>query len=96
MGKTTWGLNMMKDHPEKKYNVIGTDTLIDKMKVMGLPRRRNYRGRWDKLIEKSTKCLNKIFEIGKKQDVDIFHRLSCVDYDGNHLLLHQLTDVLVF
>lgn len=64
-GKTTWGINMQKSHPEKRYNIIGTDTLIDKMRVMGLPRKRNYHGRWDVLIEKATKCLNKLFQIGK-------------------------------
>ena len=32
-GKTTWGLNQLKEQPEKRYNIIGTDTLIDKMKV---------------------------------------------------------------
>ncbi len=32
-GKTTWGLNMQKGNFEKRYNIIGTDTLIDKMKV---------------------------------------------------------------
>jgi heterogeneous nuclear ribonucleoprotein U-like protein 1 len=32
--------------------------------VMGLPRKKNYAGRWDVLIDKSTKCLNKLLEIG--------------------------------
>ena len=63
-GKTTWADNYVKLHPEKKYNIIGTNFLIDKMKVMGLPRKRNYAGRWDVLIEKSTKCLNKILTNG--------------------------------
>ena len=64
-GKTTWGMNHQKAHPEKRYNIIGSDTLIDKMKVMGLPRKNNYHGRWDVLIDKATKCLNKLFEMGK-------------------------------
>uniref|UniRef100_A0A2C9JFF4 B30.2/SPRY domain-containing protein n=1 Tax=Biomphalaria glabrata TaxID=6526 RepID=A0A2C9JFF4_BIOGL len=66
-GKTTWAINMQKTHPEKRYNIIGTDTLIDKMRVMGLPRKRNYAGRWEVLIEKSTKCLNKLFTIAAKR-----------------------------
>ena len=65
VGKTTWGINMQKSHPEKRYNIIGTDTLIDKMRVMGLPRKRNYHGRWDVLIDKATKCLNKLFQLGE-------------------------------
>lgn len=63
-GKTTWALKMAKEHPEKRYNIIGTDTLIDKMRVMGLPRKNNYHGRWDTLIQKATNCLNKLFQIG--------------------------------
>ncbi|KAK3091275.1 hypothetical protein FSP39_018519 [Pinctada imbricata] len=66
-GKTTFGMKMQKDYPEKRYNIIGTDTLIDKMKVMGLPRKNNYHGRWDVLIDKATKCLNKLFEIAKSK-----------------------------
>jgi hypothetical protein len=38
--------------------------------VMGLPRKKNYAGRWDVLIDKSTKCLNKLLEVsaGKKRN----------------------------
>ena len=34
---------------------------------MGLPRKRNYAGRWDSLIDKSTKCLNRLLEIASKK-----------------------------
>ena len=34
----------------KCYNVLGTNKLIEKMKVDGLSRKRNYSGRWDKWI----------------------------------------------
>jgi len=64
-GKTTWGLTMVKQYPYKRYNIIGTDTLIEKMRVMGLPRRNNYHGRWEVLIQKATNCLNKLFQIGQ-------------------------------
>ena len=30
---------------------------------MGLPRKRNYAGRWDVLIDLATKCLNKMLEL---------------------------------
>ncbi|ESO85822.1 hypothetical protein LOTGIDRAFT_52845, partial [Lottia gigantea] len=66
-GKTSWGINMEKKHPEKRYNIIGSDTLIDRMKVMGLPRKRNYHGRWEVLIDKSMKCLNRLFRIACKK-----------------------------
>ena len=37
------------------------------LQVMGLPRKRNYAGRWDSLIDKSTKCLNRLLEIASKK-----------------------------
>lgn len=64
-GKTTWGQTMAKQYPYKRYNIVGTDTLIEKMRVMGLPRRNNYHGRWEVLIQKATNCLNKLFQIGQ-------------------------------
>ncbi|XP_064089121.1 heterogeneous nuclear ribonucleoprotein U-like protein 1 [Macrobrachium nipponense] len=66
-GKTTWVEKYCKEHPEKKFYVLGTNFLIDKMKVNGLTRKRNYHGRWDALIEKCTKCLNKLLEMSYKR-----------------------------
>lgn len=34
---------------------------------MGLPRKKNYAGRWDMLIDKATKCLNRMLEIAAKK-----------------------------
>ncbi|GFT93361.1 heterogeneous nuclear ribonucleoprotein U-like protein 1 [Nephila pilipes] len=65
-GKSVWALQYFKQHPEKKYNILGTNNIIDKMKVMGLPRKRNYAGRWDVLIQMATTCLNKLFDVGSK------------------------------
>lgn len=66
-GKTTWVENYCRENLGKKYNVLGTNSLIDKMKVNGLPRRRNYAGRWDALIDRCTKCLNKLLELAYKR-----------------------------
>ena len=63
-GKTTWALKQQKELTDKRYNIIGTDSLIDRMKVNGLPRRNNFHGRWEVLIQKATTCLNKLFQIG--------------------------------
>ncbi|KAK7792564.1 hypothetical protein R5R35_008661 [Gryllus longicercus] len=62
-GKTTWANEWRDKHPGKYYNILGTNNLIDKMKVMGLPRKRNYAGRWDVLIDRCMKGLNKLLEI---------------------------------
>jgi len=32
-GKTTWVGKYTAEHPEKVYNVLGTNNIIDKMKV---------------------------------------------------------------
>ena len=34
---------------------------------MGLPRKGNYSGRWDVLIDKSTKCLTRLLEIASRK-----------------------------
>jgi len=62
-GKTTWAAKCVKENPEKNYNLLGTNTIIDKMKVMGEPRKGNFAGRWDTIIDKSTKCLIRLLEI---------------------------------
>ncbi|XP_063990998.1 heterogeneous nuclear ribonucleoprotein U-like protein 1 [Diachasmimorpha longicaudata] len=62
-GKTYWATKYALEHREKMYNVLGTNNLIEKMKVTGLPRRRNYHGRWDVLIDKCTRCLNKLLDV---------------------------------
>lgn len=67
-GKTTWSNKYTAENPEKLYNILGTNSIIDKMKVMGLPRKRNYHGRWDVLIDLSTKCLNKMLEISARKN----------------------------
>ena len=64
-GKTTWGLKMQEENFDKRYNIIGTDTLIEKMRVNGLPRKNNYHGRWEVLISKATTCLNTLFAVGR-------------------------------
>ncbi|XP_043926654.1 heterogeneous nuclear ribonucleoprotein U-like protein 1 [Protopterus annectens] len=62
-GKTTWADKHCAANPEKKYNMLGTNFIMDKMKVMGLRRQRNYAGRWDVLIQQATKCLNRLIQI---------------------------------
>ncbi|XP_071963815.1 uncharacterized protein [Antedon mediterranea] len=66
-GKTYWALNHCKENPEKKFYVLGTNLIMEKMKVMGLPRKKNYSGRWDVLIQTATKCLNRWFEIAPRK-----------------------------
>ncbi|MEQ2270562.1 Heteroproteinous nuclear ribonucleoprotein U-like protein 1 [Xenotaenia resolanae] len=66
-GKTTWAIKHAAENPDKKYNILGTNAIMDKMKVMGLRRQRNYAGRWDVLIQQATQCLNRLIEIAARK-----------------------------
>ena len=67
-GKTVWAMKYANNHPEKKYCILGTNMIIDNMKVMGLMRKRNYQGRWDALIKQATDILNKMFKITERKN----------------------------
>ncbi|XP_015605100.1 heterogeneous nuclear ribonucleoprotein U-like protein 2 isoform X2 [Cephus cinctus] len=62
-GKTFWANKYAVEHADKMYNILSTNNLIDKMKVLGLPRKRNYHGRWEVLIDKCTRALNKLLDV---------------------------------
>uniref|UniRef100_A0A3P8QP81 Uncharacterized protein n=1 Tax=Astatotilapia calliptera TaxID=8154 RepID=A0A3P8QP81_ASTCA len=66
-GKTTWASKHAESNPDKKYNILGTNAIMDKMKVMGLRRQKNYAGRWDVLIQQATQCLNRLIEIAARK-----------------------------
>nr|VZI36817.1 unnamed protein product [Spirometra erinaceieuropaei] len=66
-GKTYYAENLCKEHKEKQFNMLGTNLILDKMKVTGLNRKRNYAGRWDVLIEKATQCLNILISLACKR-----------------------------
>uniref|UniRef100_A0AAY5F5Q2 Uncharacterized protein n=1 Tax=Electrophorus electricus TaxID=8005 RepID=A0AAY5F5Q2_ELEEL len=66
-GKTTWAAKHSEENPEKKFNILGTNAIMEKMKVMGLRRQRNYSGRWDVLISQATQCLNRLIQIAARK-----------------------------
>ncbi|KAM3911994.1 heterogeneous nuclear ribonucleoprotein U-like protein 1 [Leptodactylus fuscus] len=66
-GKTTWAMKHSAGNPGKKYNILGTNAIMEKMRVMGLRRQRNYAGRWDVLIQQATKCLNQLIQIAARR-----------------------------
>ncbi|BFZ08002.1 hypothetical protein BsWGS_11041 [Bradybaena similaris] len=66
-GKTYWAENHIAAHPEKRYNLLGTNSIIDKMKVLGKPRRPNHSGEWSVLFDKATKCLNRFIEVAARK-----------------------------
>ncbi|GAU33528.1 hypothetical protein TSUD_386730 [Trifolium subterraneum] len=59
-GKTTWAEKWVKDHPEKRYVLLGTNLILEQMKVPGLLRKKNYGERFDRLMDKATAMFNVI------------------------------------
>ncbi|KAL5151281.1 Heterogeneous nuclear ribonucleoprotein U-like protein 1 [Glycine soja] len=57
-GKTTWAEKWVKDHPEKRYVLLGTNSILDQMKVPGLLWRNNYGERFDLLMDRATRIFN--------------------------------------
>lgn len=57
-GKTTWAEKWIKEHPEKRYVLLGTNLVLDQMKVPGLLRKGNYGERFDRLMERATDIFN--------------------------------------
>ena len=64
-GKSFWCEKYANEHPEKKFYILGTNNIIDRMKVSGLTRKRNYHGRWEELIKRASIVLNKLFTVTK-------------------------------
>jgi len=65
-GKTYWAQKHMEANPEKNYVLLGTNAVIDQMKVINLNRQRNYAERWEELISQATPIFNKLVEIAGK------------------------------
>jgi len=65
-GKTYWAIRHMEENPRKNYTLLGTNAVIDQMKVVGLGRRGNYAERWQELITQATPVFNKLCEIAGK------------------------------
>ncbi|XP_073231333.1 uncharacterized protein [Porites lutea] len=61
-GKTTWVNKQVSDNPDKKYNVLGTNSILEKMKILGVARKRDVGG-YSKLMDKAAKCLHRLFEL---------------------------------
>ncbi|XP_041985735.1 heterogeneous nuclear ribonucleoprotein U-like protein 1 [Aricia agestis] len=64
-GKTYWARQHAAANPDKRFNIISTGALFDKMKVDCKPIRATYEGRWDAMVSKCAKCVVKLLEIAK-------------------------------
>lgn len=68
-GKSHWAVEHAKQNPEKRYTMLGTKYLLERMKIAGQPRKRQNNGpiRWEKLIELCNRGLLTLNEIACKR-----------------------------
>ncbi|KAM9220258.1 heterogeneous nuclear ribonucleoprotein U-like protein 2 isoform 1-T1 [Dugong dugon] len=65
-GKTQWALKYTKENPEKRYNVLGAETVLSQMRMKGPeepemdPRSR------DLLVQQASQCLSKLVQIASR------------------------------
>ncbi|WJX26529.1 hypothetical protein P8452_15440 [Trifolium repens] len=71
-GKTTWAEKWVKEHPEKRYVLLGTNLILEQMKVPGLLRKKNYGERFDRLMDKATAMFNVILSRAANIAVVVF------------------------
>ncbi|XP_062184300.1 uncharacterized protein LOC133888166 isoform X2 [Phragmites australis] len=61
-GKSTWAEKWVKDHPEKRFILLGTNLALEQMKVPGLLRKNNYGERFDRLMDCATWIFNTLLK----------------------------------
>jgi len=66
-GKTTWVNKHVEENPDKRYNVIGTSVLLERMKVNGEPRKKHMTTKWEQLISKLTKCCQDMLRLASQR-----------------------------
>ncbi|XP_046446936.1 heterogeneous nuclear ribonucleoprotein U-like protein 1 [Daphnia pulex] len=67
-GKTTFANKFSAENPDLKINILGTNALLVKMKVNGLPRRKNYTGKkFYPFFDKCIHCLNILIRIAARR-----------------------------
>ena len=63
-GKSHWALEKSQQNPEKRYTLLGTKHLLERMKIQGVARKPGSGpGRWEKLIELCNRGLLTLNEI---------------------------------
>eukprot|EP00920_Eleutheroschizon_duboscqi_P030094 GHVT01072990.1.p1 GENE.GHVT01072990.1~~GHVT01072990.1.p1 ORF type:complete len:785 (-),score=73.81 GHVT01072990.1:314-2668(-) len=71
VGKTYWAERHMARYPAKNYVVLGTNALIDQMKVVGIRRQGNYAERWQELITTATPLFNRLVEMASRGEIQV-------------------------
>lgn len=63
-GKSTWVRQQLEKHPEKHYNVLGTASVLSRMKFEGDAETKTFS---EELVKKAMSCLTKLIETAAKQ-----------------------------
>lgn len=66
-GKSHWACKRREEFPEKRYTILGTKFLLEKMRIMGESRRVAKNSRWEKMIEQLNRGLQILFDIACKR-----------------------------
>eukprot|EP00062_Callorhinchus_milii_P026417 gi/632988493/ref/XP_007883143.1/ PREDICTED: heterogeneous nuclear ribonucleoprotein U-like protein 2 [Callorhinchus milii] len=62
-GKTTWVKKHVAENPEKRYSVLGTNNILDKMRVKGLEGQPTLTEPKHVLIQQATQCMSKMIQV---------------------------------
>ncbi|KAI5010065.1 hypothetical protein ZWY2020_012202 [Hordeum vulgare] len=65
-GKSTWAEKQVREHPEKRFVLLGTNLALDQMKVPGLLRKNNYGEHFDRLMDHATQIFNTLLDRAAK------------------------------
>jgi len=91
-GKTYWAQKHMEANPAKSYVLLGTNAVIDQMKVMNLNRQRNYAERWEELISQATPSSTSLSRLpGVHLATSSWTRQMCIRTLGDARPMHSKT-----
>lgn len=65
-GKTQWALKYAKENPEKRYNVLGAETVLTQMRMKGLEEPEMDPKSRDLLVQQASQCLSKLVQIASR------------------------------
>ncbi|XP_004874450.1 heterogeneous nuclear ribonucleoprotein U-like protein 2 [Heterocephalus glaber] len=65
-GKTQWALKYAKENPEKRYNILGAETVLSQMRMKGLEEPGMDPESRDLSVQQASQCLSKLVQIASR------------------------------